>query len=103
MSNPLVYGEPLSVLVAALKPFVDNSYIDDDGMWCSQCTLEPELGEPLERALLRAEAALLLHDATHCGDNDYEKRTPDQRRADALVELAQMMAAAASLLAVERR
>jgi hypothetical protein len=57
----------LTVLVAALKPFVDNSYIDDDGMWCSECVLEPELGEPFERALMRAEAALLLHDAAHVG------------------------------------
>ena len=103
MSNPLVYGEPLTLLVAALKHVVENSYIDDDGMWCSEYRLEPELGEPFERALMRAEAALLLHDATHLGDDDYEERTSDQRRADALVEVAQMMAAAADLHAAGRR
>lgn len=85
------------MLFEALKPIADNAYIDDDGMWCTDVTLEARLAGPLNRALMRAEAALLLHDADRLGTPGYEDRTPPQRRADALVELVQMMSAAVQL------
>ncbi|MGH8985059.1 MAG: hypothetical protein ACRDY6_14445 [Acidimicrobiia bacterium] len=50
--------------------------------------LEPELGLPFVRALMRVEAELLLQDANALGGARDEKRTDAQRRADAFVALA---------------
>lgn len=86
--NRTVAGEPLRDLVPALLEIGENSWIDDEGMWRSEFALEPEIGTPFGRALMRVEADLLLEDADRLGDPDVEDRTPDQRRADALLALA---------------
>lgn len=51
-------------------------------------SLEPELGDPLLRALLRIEKELLAQDVAK---GDPEVRTTEQRRADAFVVLAERL------------
>jgi len=46
--------------------------------------LSPDEAGPVWRAVMRAEAALLLEDADHIGPLAIDLRTPEQRRADAL-------------------
>lgn len=91
-NTTLIFGEPAPVLVAALLPMFENRRTLPNGMIRAELRLEPELGEPLMRALMRAEAKLLLADADALGGPDYEARTDDQRRCDALVEIAEAMA-----------
>lgn len=92
--NRTVAGERLRDLIPALLEIGENSWIDDEGMWRSEVALEPEIGTPFGRALMRVEAELLLADADRLGEPEVEERTPDQRRADALVALAARMEAA---------
>jgi hypothetical protein len=80
-----VAGEPLDTLVEAL------SHVEvqpaRDGMTGYSMRLEPRLGTPLFRALMRVEAELLRDDADHFGDPERENRTYEQRAADAFVAL----------------
>ncbi|MGH9025766.1 MAG: DUF222 domain-containing protein [Acidimicrobiia bacterium] len=86
MKDRLVAGEPVELLVEAL---VRIDFTEEpDGMVHGTVRLEPELGLPFFRALMRAEAELLLQDANALGQAHDEKRTDDQRRADAFVALA---------------
>jgi hypothetical protein len=71
MDQKTVAGEPIEVLQAALAKMTHK--ITSDGMVEISLTLEPELGEPLQRALLRIEKELLDHDMAHGGP---ELRTP---------------------------
>jgi hypothetical protein len=64
--------------------------ITSDGMVEISLTLEPELGEPLQRALLRIEKELLDHDMAHGGP---ELRTTPQRMADAFVVITERLTA----------
>ena len=57
----------------------------------SSVRLEPDLAQPLVRAMMRAEAELLLEDADALGPDAYEDRTREQRAAGALVRLAVRM------------
>jgi hypothetical protein len=50
--------------------------------------LEPRLGEPLMRAVMRVEAELMCEDAGRVGSPNAEHRTYEQRAADAFVALA---------------
>lgn len=65
MDQKTVAGEPIEVLQAALAKMTHK--ITSDGMVEISLTLEPELGEPLQRALLRIEKELLDHDMAHGG------------------------------------
>jgi hypothetical protein len=51
---------------------------------------------PLWRAILRAEAELLMADADAMAVGRYDARTPDQRRVDAFVLVAERLGAAAN-------
>jgi hypothetical protein len=62
---------------------------DADGMCHASFTLTPEDGAPLQRALMRVEAELLIEDAHSIDSLHPQDRTPGQRRADALVRLVQ--------------
>jgi hypothetical protein len=81
----MVAGEPLDVLVKALASFKFRK--TPRGMINVTAQLDRDLGPPFLRALMRVEAELLVHDADLVGGSEVENRTPDQRRADALVAL----------------
>jgi hypothetical protein len=86
MEDRRVAGEPVEVLVQALEEIEFTE--EPDGMIHGAVRLEPELGLPFFRALMRVEAELLLQDANTLGEARDEKRTDVQRRADAFVALA---------------
>ncbi len=89
--NRTVAGEPLRDLIPALLEIGENSWTDDEGRWRTEVALESEIGTPFGRALMRVEAELLLEDADRLGEPGGEERTPDQRRADALLALTLRM------------
>lgn len=78
----MVAGEPVELLRAALGKLQHRT--TSDGMVELTGSLEPELGVPLWRAVLRIEKELLAQDVAQ-GDPDV--RTTEQRRADAFVHL----------------
>jgi hypothetical protein len=84
-NQPLVAGEPVSVLARALAQFTMAP--TGDGMVSFDARLEPELGAPLQRALMRVEAELLFEDAGLVTPGHGAVRTPSNRRADAMVAL----------------
>jgi hypothetical protein len=89
-NQQLVAGEPIEVLIRAFDRFkiAKKPY----RITHVRARLEPRLGVPFFRALMRVEAELLLQDADSLGTPTHEKRTPEQRRADALVALARLIA-----------
>ena len=90
MDDQRVSGEPIDLLSEAVARF---EYAQGrDGMVHLELRLEPRLGDPLLRALMRIEAELLLEDADRFGNPDEEPRTHAQRGADALVLLTERMA-----------
>lgn len=77
-----VAGEPFGLLVGDLLSFEWEH--EDDGM----VHIHAEgLSPAFMRALMRIEAELLLADADAWATEGFEERTPEQRAADALVEL----------------
>jgi hypothetical protein len=95
--HDLVYGEKRSELLPGLAAVAASGEPNGDGMVEGSFALDAEIAHPLFRALMRAEAELLLEDATALGTAGYEERTPDQRRLDALLRLARRCAAAGDL------
>lgn len=89
-THQLVEGEPLGLLAEALL-HVDLQE-DPDGMWSLTSRLEPDIGDPFVRALMRVEARLMLEDADQLGGPVAEHRTHEQRAADALVILVRSIA-----------
>jgi Arc/MetJ-type ribon-helix-helix transcriptional regulator len=85
MDDITIAGESLELLRQALLQMKRRQ--TPSGMWEITCRLEPRLGLPLFRAVMRVEAELLLLDADSFGEPDYEQRTHTQRRADAFVAL----------------
>ena len=81
-----VEGEPLDLLAQAFLQF--DIQEEPDGMWSLTSHLEPGIGDPFVRALMRVEARLMLEDADLLGSPEFEHRTYEQRAADALVILA---------------
>ena len=81
-----VAGEPIELLRLALGKLRYRT--TSDGMIELTGSLEPELGDPLWRALLRIERELLAQDAAHA---DPDVRTTEQRRADAFVLLVERL------------
>lgn len=92
MKDAMVFGESAGTLLATLSK-CETHEDDVSGMTQFRLRLTPEESGPVVRALLRAEADLLLDDA-HTFDPAATFRTPEQRRADALVEIASAAAAA---------
>jgi len=91
MSDATVYGEPAEAILATLSK--SNQRSSDSGMHELDLRMPPNEARPLVRALMRAEAELLLKDAD-AFDPTREGRTPEQRRADALLEVVTAAAAA---------
>jgi len=93
-ANPtsvIVEGEPLEVLLQALRKFRFDG--ERDGLTHFSVKLPPELGDPFMRALMRIEAEFLLADADSLGRGG-EQRTHGQRDHDALVELMRRICSA---------
>jgi hypothetical protein len=88
LRDETVYGERVRDLLPGLLAFRDAAVYDDRGGFQSAVTLEPEVAQPLFRAMMRVEAELLLEDADNLGSDAHEDRTHEQRAADALVRLA---------------
>ena len=91
-----MYGEHLGDLLPGLKAFCDAASMGDDGSWRSSVTLDRAVGNPLVRALMRVEAELLVEDADAIGTDSEDRRTSEQRGADALVRLAEAIGEAGS-------
>lgn len=86
MQTKYVAGEPAHQLVQALSQFKRTP--SNDGMVHFEVQLDAGLGTPLQRAIMRIEAELLLQDADSLTPaSSRELRTADQRRADALIGL----------------
>ncbi len=85
MNQEFVVGEPVDVLLRAFSDFTWK--LRPDGGFRISAQLDRELADPLVRALMRIEAELLAEDADLIGTSDTALRTPEQRRADALVAL----------------
>jgi len=88
----VVYGERVDDLLPGMFALRDSMVVGRDGGYHFSATLEPGTGNPLRRALMRAEAELLLKDADAVGTTQDEDRTYEQRAADALVRLVTEMA-----------
>ena len=93
MTSTSVHGEPLAILMEALE----HVELKPTRSGLSRLTmrLEPRLAQPLFRALMRAQAELMLSDGDRLGQARYEDRTHDQRAADAFVALTRRIADAA--------
>jgi hypothetical protein len=82
-----VYGERVEDLLPGLLAIKDAMTVDADGMCRASFTLTPQDGPPLQRALMRVEAELLIEDADSIGCQHFVDRTQGQRSADALIRL----------------
>jgi hypothetical protein len=91
LRDETVYGERIADVLPGLQAFMDAAVYDDTGGFESSVTLAPDVAQPLVRAMMRAEAELLLEDADTLGSDAYENRTQEQRAADALVRLSVRM------------
>ncbi len=86
MKDAMVFGESARTLLTTLSK-CETREDDVSGAIRFDLRMTPEETGPVVRALLRAEAELLLDDADTF-DPTATTRTPEQRRADALVEIA---------------
>jgi hypothetical protein len=81
----MIAGEPLDMLINALATIKPKK--TREGMVRITAEMGHDLGSSFVRALMRVEAELLAQDAEMLRGSESEFRTPDQRRADALVAL----------------
>ncbi len=86
MRQRTVAGESIETLRAALGKLKHRT--TSTGMVELTGSLEPDLADPLLRAVLRIDKELLAQDVAR-GDADV--RTTEQRRADAFVALAERL------------
>src|SRR5688500_4501719 len=89
----VVYGERIAELLPALRAFRDGMTKVADGRYRVSVVLDRAEGDPLRRALMRAEAELLREEADAVGSDCEHDRTPPQRTADAFIRLAEAIAA----------
>jgi hypothetical protein len=87
----LIYGERKRDLLPGLLAVCKGMKQGPDEKWKLSVRLEPDMGYPLLRAVTRAEAELLIEDTDAVGTPDQRHRTPDQRRADALVRVVERL------------
>jgi hypothetical protein len=92
VEDELVAGESVDALLRALTEFTWKRR--PDGGFRISARLDREVADPLIGALLRIEAELLAEDAHLIGGSGTALRTPEQRRADALVALGLRVAEA---------
>ena len=83
--DDIVYGERIGALLPDLFAVRGSMTIGRDRMCHFSVTLEPEMGQPLRRAMMRVEADLLHEDVGRVGSAGEVDRTDEQRSADALV------------------
>jgi hypothetical protein len=95
MTDVLVLGERFDDVGDELVGF-DVEWRDDGR---AEVTGRMSADGALMRALCRAEAELLLADADAMAAGTYRGRTPDQRRADAFVLVAERLGEAAQSMA----
>lgn len=95
MENDIkIAGESLDDLARALRNV--KSTTRPNGSVHIRLRMERNVAPPLLRAVMRIESELLLEDADRLsGDSACDTRTPEQRGADAFVELARRYAGAA--------
>ena len=101
MHGALAYGEPADEIMRVLARCPRR--VTDSGM--HQIELEiPATGEagPVVRAMMRAEAQLLIEDADSFSAYE-ECRTPEQRGADAFMAVVDAAASALAALRDHRR
>ena len=89
--DPKVYGESARAILRTMSK--SERGIGGDGLYRLRLTMPADEAGPVTRALMRAEAELLQHDADEF-DPGRDTRTPEQRRADAMVEVVSAAAAA---------
>lgn len=80
-----VAGEAVDILLPLLLRARTACALGADGTFSGHATYGKEEGPPPVRALMRVEAELLLHDVRHLRGHEDDWRTPEARRADALV------------------
>lgn len=98
MSQPTkILGEDLETLLQML-PYFKTTKTRAGTVNVSAQRVPIEVIAPLLRALMRREARLLLEDAELVTEKADEPRTPDQRRADAFVDLITTVSAASRYL-----
>jgi hypothetical protein len=90
-TNDVVYGERIGDLLPRLLRLADSMRPMPGEMYELAAVLDRREAPPVMRALLRAEAELLLEDAETYGSDAYEERTHEQRAADAFVRLARAL------------
>jgi hypothetical protein len=83
VESQTVAGEPVDALVRGLRKFTCRK--TDAGTIAVSARLGRELGGSIYRALIRIEQE--LYDADRASRHGVHSRTPEQRRADALVAL----------------
>ena len=93
----LIYGERTQDLLPGLFAFGQSMMQGPDGMWKASVTLAPDVGRPLVRALMRAEAEFSIEDADLSSVPREQHRTSDQRRADAFVRIVESLASPSSV------
>jgi hypothetical protein len=93
LRDDVVYGERIGDLFPAMFALRDSMKVGRDGRCHMSATFDADVGSPLRRALMRAEAELLLEDAATVGTPQNMDRTHEQRSADALVRLARALGA----------
>jgi Domain of unknown function (DUF222) len=80
-----VAGEPAAALFEIIRKLPLQR--QPSGRWSIDHTMPPAEGAMLARAIMRIEAELMMSDADQVGRDESSARTPDERRADALVAL----------------
>jgi hypothetical protein len=90
-SKPTVYGERIADLLPGLSTIRNAMTVDTYAVYDASFLLKSKEEAPLKRALMRAEAELLLEPADSVGWGRFQSRTQGQRAADALVRLAEAL------------
>ncbi|MFQ5522883.1 MAG: hypothetical protein ACE5F5_04820 [Acidimicrobiia bacterium] len=94
MSQPIkIMGEELTALVRFF-PYIKTKRNRNGRVNLMAERVPAEVMAPFLRALMRREARLLVEDADRIGKDLSAPRTPDQRRADAFVDLIESIYAA---------
>jgi hypothetical protein len=88
-----IYSEAIEDQLPGLLAIAGAMQVDGEGMCRAAVTLAPEEGLPLQKAMMRAEADLMLEDADRIGSAQYEGRSYEQRVHDAFMRLVQAIGA----------
>jgi hypothetical protein len=92
--DDVIYGERLGDLLPILRDLTKSSRLNNRGMCQLNGEFPANVAMPFFRALMSAEAELLLEDADALDVGKYEeRRTNDQRSADAFVRVAEAVCA----------